>query len=109
AMVLRRVGWMALIGGIAGLVAAVALGRAAQALLFGLSGQDPWVLVAAVMLLSLIVFVAGYMPARPASKIPPMEALPDHGGRVSSIQTESSSERSAIKSKRILGSYLHSV
>jgi predicted permease len=75
AMVLRQLGWLALIGGVAGLVAAVALGRAAQALLFGLSGQDPWVLVAAVTLLSLIVLAAGYMPARRASRIAPMEAL----------------------------------
>ena len=32
---------MGLIGGAAGLVAAIALGRAAEALLFGLSGYEP--------------------------------------------------------------------
>jgi len=74
-IVLRQVGLMALIGGVIGLAVAIALGRMAESLLFGLSGHDPWVLAAAVAVLSVAVFVAGYLPARRASNVAPMEAL----------------------------------
>lgn len=74
-MVLRQVGWMALAGGLAGLVFAVLLGRAAEAVLFGLSGYDPGVLSGAVLLLGAVVLTAGYLPAHRASRITPMEAL----------------------------------
>jgi len=75
AMVLRQVGWMALIGGVAGLACAVMLGRAAEAVLFGLSGYDPSALVAATAVLGLVVLAAGYLPARRASNVDPLEAL----------------------------------
>jgi len=44
-------------------------------LLFGLSGHDPWVLAAAATVLSAVVLFSGYLPARRASNIAPMEAL----------------------------------
>jgi predicted permease len=75
AMVLRQVGLMGLIGGVMGLLAAVTLGRAAEVLLFGLTGHDVRVLAAAATVLSVVVLVAGYSPARRASTISPMEAL----------------------------------
>jgi ABC-type antimicrobial peptide transport system permease subunit len=59
----------------AGLAAALGLSRFAEALLFGLSARDPAVLVAAAVVVSLVVFIAGYVPARRASKIAPTEAL----------------------------------
>jgi predicted permease len=74
-MMLRHVGLLGLIGTVIGLTAALAIGRTAEALLFGLSGRDPLVLAAAVGLLSTVVLVAGYFPARRASNISPMEAL----------------------------------
>jgi ABC-type antimicrobial peptide transport system permease subunit len=74
-MVLSQVGLMALVGGAAGLILAVLLGRAAEAMLFGLSGYDPAVLTAAVILLGAVVFSAGFVPARYASKVDPLEAL----------------------------------
>jgi putative ABC transport system permease protein len=74
-MVLKQVAMKAVIGGGLGLVAAIALGRASEALLFGISGSDPLVLIAAVAVLSTVVLVAGYLPARRASKVAPMEAL----------------------------------
>jgi len=74
-MVLRQVGWMALIGGAAGLVFAVMLGRAAESVLFGLSGFEPSILAAAAASLGLVVLVAGYLPARRASSVDPLEAL----------------------------------
>ena len=74
-MVLKQVGAMALIGGGLGLVAAIGLGRASEALLYGVSGYDPLVLVVAVAVLSTVVLGAGYLPARRASKVAPIEAL----------------------------------
>lgn len=75
ALVLKQVGLMAVIGIVVGSVAAVGLGRAAEALLFGLSGYDPLVLAAAVGVLTAVVLAASYVPARRASSIAPMEAL----------------------------------
>jgi putative ABC transport system permease protein len=75
AMVLKQVAVMMLIGGTLGLAAALALGRATEALLFGLSGHDPAVLVSAMAILSAVVLAAGYLPARRASHVAPMEAL----------------------------------
>jgi ABC-type antimicrobial peptide transport system permease subunit len=74
-MILRQVGRMALVGGAIGLVAAIAAGRAAESLLFGLSGYDAGVLSGAAIVLALIVLGAGYWPARQAARVEPMEAL----------------------------------
>ncbi len=74
-MVLTQVGWMTVIGGIAGLAGAIALGRAAKSLLFELEGHDPTVLVAATVMLALVALGAGFIPAQRASKIDPMIAL----------------------------------
>jgi predicted permease len=74
-MVLRQVCLMALIGSGIGLVSAVVLGRTAEALLFGLSGHDPWVLAVAVAALTAVMLVAGFLPARRASNIAPLDAL----------------------------------
>ncbi|HEX5313543.1 MAG TPA: FtsX-like permease family protein, partial [Gammaproteobacteria bacterium] len=74
-MVLKRVGGMAVIGLSVGLVAAIGAGRAAEALLYGLTGHDPVVLVGAALVLAAVVLAASYWPARRASSIAPMEAL----------------------------------
>jgi len=74
-MVLKQVGVMALIGTVVGLVAALGLGRAAESLLFGLSGRDPVVFGAAVAVLAAVVFAASWVPAWRASRIAPTEAL----------------------------------
>jgi len=75
AMVLRQVAWMVMIGGALGLAAALVLGRAARSLLFGLSPSDPAVLSIAVVTLAAVATVAGYLPARRASRIDPVVAL----------------------------------
>ena len=75
ALVLRQMAGMTLIGGVLGLGAALALGRAAESLLFEITGHDPVVLVSAVVLLSLIALGAGSIPAHRASRLDPMEAL----------------------------------
>jgi predicted permease len=75
AMVLRQVGIMTLIGGVIGVAAAVGIGRAASSLLFGLKGNDPIVFAIAAAMLGLVAFGAGYLPARRASRVEPMQAL----------------------------------
>jgi ABC-type antimicrobial peptide transport system permease subunit len=75
AMVLKQVSGMTILGGIIGVVVALALGRAAQSLLFGLDGWDLPVVGIVAVLLALVAFGAGYLPARRASKVDPMVAL----------------------------------
>jgi len=74
-MVLRQVARMTLVGGVIGIAAALALGRAARSLLFELEGHDPGVVAAAAAVLALVAFGAGYIPARRASRVEPMQAL----------------------------------
>jgi ABC-type antimicrobial peptide transport system permease subunit len=74
-MVLRQLGVMAVAGGTIGVVSAILAGRAAQALLFGLQFDDTAVLAAAVGVLMLVIFAAGFGPADRAARIDPMRAL----------------------------------
>ena len=74
-LVLRQVGKMALIGGGVGVVAAIALGMAAQSLLFELEGYDPIVLIGSTVMLAMVALGSGLIPARKASKVEPMSAL----------------------------------
>ena len=74
-LVLGQVGRMTLVGGAIGIAAALGFGRAAQSMLFKLQGHDPLVVVLAAVVLTAVAFVAGYLPARRASKIDPMQAL----------------------------------
>jgi len=74
-MVLSQVAWMGAIGGVAGLVAALALGRAAASLLFGLNATHAPTYVGATAVLALVVGTAAYLPARRASRIDPVTAL----------------------------------
>ena len=74
-MVLRQVGIMTLIGGVIGIAAALALGRAAKSLLFELKGHDPVVVVLSATVLTLVALGAGYIPALRASRIEPTQAL----------------------------------
>jgi predicted permease len=74
-MVLRQVGVMTLIGGVIGVAGALALGRGAQSMLYELKGTDPIVFSLAALALLAVAYVAGYVPARRASRIDPMQAL----------------------------------
>jgi predicted permease len=74
-MVLGQVARLTLVGGVTGIVAALALGRAAESLLFGLDGHDPVVIIAAVSILAIVALGAGYIPAWRASRVDPMRAL----------------------------------
>ncbi len=74
-MVLGQVGVMTAVGGTLGLVSAVWLGRLAQSLLFQLKGYDPLVLAGATFGVVSVALLAGFVPARRASQIDPMQAL----------------------------------
>jgi predicted permease len=74
-MVLRESSSLALFGIAAGLAAAFGLTRFVRSMLYGLQPTDPATLIPAALLLLAIAIVAGYGPARRASRIDPMQAL----------------------------------
>jgi predicted permease len=74
-LVLRQVGSMTIAGGLIGLAAAIGLGRLAQSLLYQLDGNDPTVLAAALVSLTLVAIGAGLVPAQRAARVDPMTAL----------------------------------
>jgi predicted permease len=74
-LVLAQVARLAVVGGVIGLGLAFAVGRLAEARLFGLTGYDPIVFVSAVGALAIVVAVASWLPALRASNVAPMEAL----------------------------------
>jgi predicted permease len=73
--VLLQVARIGLIGAIVGILAAALLGRLAASLLYELSPYDPLVFITSVLVLAAVALVAGYLPARRASRIHPNEAL----------------------------------
>ncbi len=74
-LVLRQVGLMTAVGGAIGLAAAVALGRAAESLLFQMNARDPFVFAAATLALTAVALCAGLIPAQRAARVDPMTAL----------------------------------
>ncbi len=66
---------MALSGVAIGLGAALGLTRLMTSMLFGISAHDPVAVAGVVSLLTLVAFVACYIPARRASRVDPMVAL----------------------------------
>jgi len=74
-MVMRQVGIMLIIGGVIGIAAALGLGRAARSMLFQLEAHDPTAMALAVLLLACVALAAGFIPARRAALVDPMNAL----------------------------------
>jgi putative ABC transport system permease protein len=74
-LVIRQGLAMALIGALAGLLAAWLLRQAVSPLVFGISPADPGTFVAAAFLLVTLAAIATYAPARRASAIDPIAAL----------------------------------
>jgi hypothetical protein len=75
AMTIRQGATPVVIGSIAGLGGAVALGRAVQAMLYAVQPTDPWALGSAFAALLAAGFLAALAPARRAVRITPVEAL----------------------------------
>ena len=75
AMILKQVAWMTVAGGAIGIAGAYYLGKGAESLLFEVKGFDPVVVVTAVVVLALVAFGAGFIPAYRASRVHPMQAL----------------------------------
>ena len=74
-LVMKQVAWMTAIGGVLGIAAALGLGKAARSLLYGLEGHDLMVFSLSVILLAVVALAAGFVPARRASQVDPMQAL----------------------------------
>lgn len=74
-MVLRQVGVMTVVGALVGMAGALGIGKAAQSILYQMTGTDPLVLALSIVALALVAFCAGFIPAHRASRIDPMRAL----------------------------------
>jgi ABC-type antimicrobial peptide transport system permease subunit len=75
ARIIRQTLVLAALGITIGTVASLALGRGADSLLFGVTSQDPSTFAGMILVLTAVALVAGYLPARRASRIDPMAAL----------------------------------
>lgn len=74
-MVLWNIGRWTIVGTAAGMLGAWFCARVMSSLLFEVGAHDPLPLVAAVLLLFAVAFLAAYIPARRATRIDPLIAL----------------------------------
>jgi predicted permease len=74
-MVMRELLWILIAGLITGVPAAMLLARYTETQLFGVKARDVVVVAGAVLALGATAIAAGYLPARRASKVNPLEAL----------------------------------
>jgi ABC-type antimicrobial peptide transport system permease subunit len=73
--VLRRAARLVVIGVVVGAPAAWAASRWVESMLFGLTPTDPTTIGGAVILMTVAVQIASYVPARRASRVNPLVAL----------------------------------
>jgi ABC-type antimicrobial peptide transport system permease subunit len=74
-MVLREALVLAVVGVAIGLPAAWVATRFISSMLYGLKSTDPATVLAATLLMAAVAVLAGYFPARRASRVDPMVAL----------------------------------
>jgi putative ABC transport system permease protein len=74
-MILHESITMLAIGAAIGLSAAMVLTRYAESLLFGVKPHDPVTIAGAILLLLLATVLAGFLPARRATRVQPAQAL----------------------------------
>jgi predicted permease len=75
AMVMRELLWILIAGLVTGVPAAMLLARYTETQLFGVKARDLMVVVSAVLALTVTAIAAGYLPARRAARVNPLEAL----------------------------------
>jgi predicted permease len=63
------------IGMVIGVLCSWTMSRALRGMLFGVTPTDPWTFLGMIVLLTGVAALAGYLPARRASRIDPMTAL----------------------------------
>ena len=74
-LIMRDVLLMLASGLTLGVVASLAAGKLVTSLLYGVKPSDPATLTAAVLVLALATALAGYLPARRASRLEPTVTL----------------------------------
>ena len=74
-MVMRESLILVAIGVAIGIAAALGAGRVVESLLFGLTPRDATTSAAAIAVMVGVSVLAGYLPARRASRLDPMAAL----------------------------------
>jgi predicted permease len=73
--ILMQTLWLAAIGVAGGIIGSWILARALSGMLFGVTPTDPITFAVMVLILTGVACLAGYLPARRASHIDPMQAL----------------------------------
>jgi len=74
-MVLRETGVLIAVGLAAGVPASLACARLVQSKFYGLKPADPLTLACALGVMLAVAAIAGYLPARRASRVDPLVAL----------------------------------
>jgi ABC-type antimicrobial peptide transport system permease subunit len=74
-LVLRAASWQVGLGLAIGIPVALLGGRLMSSQLYGVRIYDPLTIAAAVLVLSVFAAIAGFIPARRAASIEPMNAL----------------------------------
>jgi len=74
-MILRETFVLVLIGLLLGVPSALLSARLISTQLFGMDPSDPLALIGAAVVLTLVALIAGYLPARKASRVNPLIAL----------------------------------
>ncbi len=74
-LVLRETMSLVVVGALIGIPAAFGLTRFVKSFLYGLTPQDPANIVTAAAILAVAMLLAGYIPARRATRVDPMVAL----------------------------------
>ena len=75
ASIIKQTLGLAAVGMLVGVAASWALARALSGLLFGVTATDPVTFAGMLIVLTAVAVLAGYLPARRASRIDPMIAL----------------------------------
>ncbi|MEA2600083.1 MAG: hypothetical protein QOF89_1075 [Acidobacteriota bacterium] len=74
-MVLAQGAWLVGIGLVLGVIGALALRKVLSSVLFGVTATDPGIFALVLLVLSMVGFLACYLPARRATRVDPLVAL----------------------------------